>query len=48
MALVCKATDELRITIFFASFDVMEINELVVTNVKLTNSSTILAINNLV
>jgi hypothetical protein len=38
MALECKTTDELRITITFKSFRVTKINELVVTSNKLTNS----------
>jgi hypothetical protein len=38
VALVRKAADEIRITIFFKSFAVRKINELAVTSNKLTNN----------
>jgi hypothetical protein len=38
MALVRKAADEIRITVFFKSFGVKKINELVVTSNQLTNN----------
>jgi hypothetical protein len=38
VALVCKAADEIRITILFKSFGFKKINELVVTSNKLTNN----------
>jgi hypothetical protein len=38
VALVRKAADEIRITIFLKSFGVWKINELVVTSNKLTNN----------
>jgi hypothetical protein len=38
VALVCTAADGIKITIFFKSFGVKKINELVVTSNKLTNN----------
>jgi hypothetical protein len=42
VTLVRKAADEIRITIFFESFGVKKINELVVTSNKLTNNFAVL------